>query len=195
MNSAIDHFDKIASKYDGYKKNNSRYYTWVKESLSKVVLKNKSVLDYGCGTGEILNFLSPQSGVGYDPSKEMVNICRRKFKKSKTLKFVSSLNDVNQRFDQILMVDIIEHLTDVAGELKTAMKLMKKNAQLVVSYVDSKWEVPLMILEKLNLKMPEGPHRRISNAELVKTAKRNGLKLVSLDTTGLLISTLTFVRK
>jgi len=37
-------------------------------------LKNKSILDLGCGNGEILNFCTPKKYIGIDFSEEMLNL-------------------------------------------------------------------------------------------------------------------------
>jgi len=68
--SSESHFDKIAKDYDFYKKKNWYYY----KNLKRVLLgnipntENKSVLEIGCGTGDMISSLNPKYGLGTDIS-------------------------------------------------------------------------------------------------------------------------------
>ena len=74
-----EHFDKIAEQYDYYKRKNSYYYSLLKQLYSSLIPQGKTILEIGCGTGEILNYLNPKHGVGVDISLEMVKIARKKY--------------------------------------------------------------------------------------------------------------------
>lgn len=177
----ISHFNSIAKNYDIYKRRNLFFYY----SILKRLIKNNvnvhgdsSILDYGCGTGEILNYLSPKIGVGYDPSIEMVKIASKKFNKKKNLKFVNSISAIKGKFDYIILSDVVEHIPDIYLELKRIKKFMSKSTKLIITFVDSTWDFFPQILERLNLKMPEGPHTRVSVKEMIKTARKVGLYVV-----------------
>lgn len=193
MNTSAKHFDNLAKNYDsGFLRN--LYSSLVFKPILDIIPKNNIVLDFGCGTGETLNILSPKIGVGYDPSIEMIKNAQKKFKKNKNLSFVTDLKSINKKFNYIAMIDVIEHLENVSGELQMLKKYMNNDSKLVVSYVEGKWEKFLNILEYFNLKIQEGPHNRISNSELINIAKKAGLKLVKTNTS-IFISTLIFKKK
>ncbi len=196
---SVSHFNEIANKYDYASRANPfskflkfTYLNLVLNLIKKVVPEDASVLDFGCGTGEVLNSLKPKVGVGFDPSLEMIKIGRRKF--GSKFKFVSSLKSVNQKFDYIIMADVIEHLENPLSELTDARKYISDNGSLVISYVDSSWEPFLNILEAIKLKIPEGPNNRISVTELIKIVKKAGFKL-KLKKVRLLITLLVFERQ
>lgn len=185
-NDVVEHFNSIAKDYDVYKKRNLFfYYSTLKNSIKKIVPEGSSVLDYGCGTGEILDFLSPKVGVGYDPSVEMIKIASKKYKQSlakyefgKRLKFVNSTQKIRGNFDYIILTDVIEHIADPTAEFKRIYALMNKNTKFVVSFVDNTWDFIPQILEKLKLKMPEGPHKRVSIKEIIEITKKTGFSII-----------------
>ncbi|MCA9403959.1 MAG: methyltransferase domain-containing protein, partial [Candidatus Omnitrophica bacterium] len=74
-----DHFDQIAPNYDYWKKKNSYYYNTLKLFISRIIPKGASVLEFGCGTGEILAHMEPSRGVGVDISEEMISRAREKY--------------------------------------------------------------------------------------------------------------------
>src|SRR3989304_8124443 len=166
------HFDKIAPQYDDYKRKNAFYYSSIKRALKKIIPEGKRILDFGCGTGEILASLKPSMGVGNDTSSKMIELARKKHAKNRFSRFTTSFNQISENFDYILMVDVIEHLVNPQNKLKEVLKFMDKNTKLIICFVDSKWEPSLLLLESLKLKMPEGPHNRLSSKVVIEIASR-----------------------
>lgn len=181
-NHSIDHFNTIARDYDRYKKQNSLYYHTLKRGIASFITKkNLSILDIGCGTGEILHFLSPRHGIGIDHSKEMINIATQKYKKHKNLSF--QVFDIEKhafhgRFDFILFIDVIEHTLFKNKAIENIQRSMSQNCTLIISMANPLWEPLLLLLEKLHLKMPEGPHTRLSEKECIVLFKKNHLTIV-----------------
>ncbi len=177
------HFDKVAKDYDYYKNKNSFYYDNLKKLLKSLIPANKNVLEIGCGTGDLLNHLRPKRGYGYDISSEMISIAKVKYKKAKNLTFStvfpSTIN--RQSFDFIFMSDVIEHMEKPEGTFKEIAKLMNNKSKLVITMANPFWEPVLMLAEKLKLKMPEGPHNRISNYQLSIFIKKSGMKITKHD--------------
>ncbi|KKS95354.1 MAG: Methyltransferase type 12 [Microgenomates group bacterium GW2011_GWC1_43_13] len=177
--SVKKHFDTVAKSYDYYKNKNSFYYDNLKKLLDKLIPKNKKVFEVGCGTGELLNHLRSKYGYGYDISPEMVSISRQKFSNSKNLTF--STEWPKEKFDYIFMSDVIEHLESPKKTFSEIVKLMHEESIFICTMANPVWEPLLMIAELLNLKMPEGPHKRIAFGDLQSVMKSIGLKTIRHD--------------
>ena len=179
MGNVINHFEKIAPIYDSYKKKNRYYYRSLKNLIRKLIPPGKSVLEAGCGTGEMLAEARPSKGVGIDISPKMIEIARKKYP-GKKLKFqtadIGSFS-IKKHFDYIVMVDVIEHLSDVDASLKSIAGLMDSGTVFINIMINPKWERIFLLAEKLGLKMPEGPHKRSSFAEIEAILKREGLSV------------------
>ena len=176
MDSITCHFDQIADKYDFFKRKNWYYYTNLKLLLKKLSSRNSDILDYGCGTGDVLNFLNPKYGFGYDRSVKMLLIAKKKYPE---LNFGKTIP--NKKFDLVIMTDVIEHFRDIKTELDTAEKHMNKNSKLIITMANPMWEWLLLVAEKLNLKMPEGQHNRVSAKEIINLSRSSNLKLIKHD--------------
>ncbi len=176
------HFDSLAASYDQIKKEkNGYYYQCLIQTIAEVVPSGKKVLDIGTGTGEILNALKPSQGTGIDLSSGMIKIAREKFPH---LAFFSGSYeglDLGNSFDFILLVDVIEHLESPEVLFGGLKKFCGPSTQVVLTMANPGWEPFLHVLERLKLKMEEGPHHRISQKELLSHAARDGFKLVSSD--------------
>jgi ubiquinone/menaquinone biosynthesis C-methylase UbiE len=175
------HFDKIADNYDYYKNKNQFYYKNLKKLLCKLIPKNKTVLEFGCGTGDLLTSLNPKVGYGVDISREMIDIAKNKYKSNKNLHFFTNqqLPIINrQLLDTIFMSDVIEHLEKPKETFVQLSKLMDKKTVFICTMANPVWEPVLMIAEKLGLKMPEGPHIRFSMKNLILMINNSQLKVI-----------------
>jgi len=172
------HFDQIAANYDYYKKNHGYYHSAVKRGLKSLIRPGESILDWGCGTGDILAFLKPSYGVGFDISTEMVKLARNKFKRANNLRFVDSQNQISGVFDYIVMVDVIEHLVNPQETFSDLYRFASNKTRLIISFVGPLWVPVIWILGKLKPKTPEGPHKRIDKNEVIKYCRTAGFRLL-----------------
>jgi SAM-dependent methyltransferase len=174
----VNHFNKIAKDYDYYKRKNKFYYSNLKTLLRDLIPKNLTVFEFGCGTGDLIAFLNPTSGVGYDPSMEMIKIARQKHTKQ-NIKFTTNLPA--NKFDCIFLSDVIEHLDNPIKEFENIKNILNKNGKLIITMANPIWEPILMLGEKMGLKMPEGPHRRIRYKDIKLIVNSLGLKIIKHD--------------
>lgn len=176
------HFDSLADAYDEIKKEkNGFYYHCLIQTVAEAVPTGKNVLDIGTGTGEILNALSPSRGTGIDLSSGMIKIARVKF--PRLTFFSGSYENLNlgNSFEYILLVDVIEHLESPETLFAGIKKFCNPQTEIILTMANPAWEPFLHLLEKLKLKMEEGPHLRISEKELLGYAAKEGFEIVSSD--------------
>jgi ubiquinone/menaquinone biosynthesis C-methylase UbiE len=176
------HFDKVAKDYDYYKEKNSFYYENLKKLLGELIPKNKTVLEFGCGTGDLLFSLNPKIGYGVDISNEMISFAKNKYISRKNLHFSTEIPfSVHRPLDYIFISDVIEHLENPEETFRKISKLMGKDTVFVNTMANPIWEPILMIAEKLRLKMPEGPHTRLTTDNLKFIINNSKLRLIKHD--------------
>jgi len=175
------HFNALADSYDKIKKEkNNYYYQSLIRAVGEVVPPGKKILDIGTGTGEILNALAPSQGSGIDLSLGMIKKAREKFPQ---LRFFSGSYEnlaLGNQFDFILLVDVIEHLQSPEKLFSNLKKFCRPETQIVLTMANPAWEPFLHLLEKLKLKMAEGPHRRISEKKLLGYAAQENFAVQSV---------------
>lgn len=100
-------------------------------------LKLKSLLDVGCGTGDLCYEASKYTSnvTGIDFSDNMINLAKNNFNK-KNIKFISQdfLNhNIDQKFECISANGFIEYLSinDIKKFLRVSRKYLKKNGVLI----------------------------------------------------------------
>ena len=169
-----EHFEQVAKDYDYWKKKNWYYYQSLKEIAHEIIPFNSNVLELGCGTGEILASLNPKNGLGVDISKNMVAIAKKKYPNIRFKVDDAADPKINEKFDYVIMPDLIEHLHDVNAAIKNLKKVMDKDSTLIITVASDLWEPILHLAEKLRLKMPEGDHKWLPVKELKSILERNG---------------------
>ncbi len=102
---------------------------WLREKRIRVArpyLKGR-VLDYGCGVGALALMCQSDAYLGVDIDEEVLEVARRN---QPQFKFVSEVSEA-ERFDTIVALAVIEHVSDPAG-LLTKFRWMLKLAGRVV---------------------------------------------------------------
>ena len=111
-----------------------------------------------------------------DISDEMIDVARDKYKSRENLYF--SMKWPKDNFDYIFMSDVIEHLDSPKDTFLKIHKLMGEKTIFINTMANPIWEPALMIAEKIGLKMPEGPHKRVKFEELRFMIYESGMRIV-----------------
>jgi len=153
----IEFFNSIAKERDHWKRKNRYYYKKITQLMKFIIPEESTVLEIGCGTGDLLNDLKPSVGVGIDFSKNMNEIAKKKYSSANLifLEMDAENLNLNQKFDYIVMSDLIGHLEDVQAFLEELHHVCYSKTKIIITYYNFLWESPLKIGEKLKLKMKE----------------------------------------
>ncbi len=130
-------FNPIQSRGEFYEKNATKFIELFKPIVN-VIKKYKSqgaVLDVGCSSGLLLSALKKERFeiTGIEPHKEAY---LRAKKRLGSHLFNGTLADYRKKykntFDVIIYNHVLEHISDVGGELKQINQALKKDGVLVV---------------------------------------------------------------
>lgn len=113
---------------------------WKAEHILKIINRNKlspkSICEIGCGAGEILNQLHKKMGdrcsfTGYEISPQAHRICLEKEKENLRFELKDFTLESGDKYDIILLIDIIEHLEDYF----TFLKIIKDKSEYKILHV------------------------------------------------------------
>ena len=148
----VEYFDALAPARDRWIERNRYYHRELARAFSFFVPAGCSVLEIGCGTGQLLSALRPRRGVGIDISPKMIEIAREKHP---DLEFrVGDLEDldVQETFDYVVISDLLGFLHDVQGAFEQLHRVCTPRTRVVVSYYNLLWEPILNFGEAVGLK-------------------------------------------
>lgn len=102
------------------------------EYASKFIPEKSKVLDIGCNDGEFRNFLKNPSYYGVDVDKDLISSLIKKGIKAKQADLnKEELPFKNEKFDFVLMLDILEHVANPQKLLLEAKKRLNKEGKLL----------------------------------------------------------------
>jgi ubiquinone/menaquinone biosynthesis C-methylase UbiE len=137
-----------------------RYYS---ERLHKAIRFNvrsgSSVVEIGCGTGDLLASLEPSRGVGVDFSEEMLAIARDRHPE---LTFVAADADglvLEEQFDFVVLSNLTGDLVDAQRVLASVRALCHERTRIIVTDFNYLWGPLVRLAEALGLK----PRQRQQN--------------------------------
>lgn len=158
------------------------------------------VLDIGCGAGLLCEPLSRLGAqvIGIDPSAS--NIAAAKLHADKSHLAIdyrcTTVEEIDprERFDIVLAMEVVEHVTDVGLFLKRCASMLKPNGLMVVSTLNRNWKsfaLAIVGAEYVLRWLPRGTHewsKFVTPDELAKYLLDN--RLVITEQTGVVYSPL-----
>lgn len=105
--------------------------------FSKRFIKNSvniNILDYGCGPGNMLDYLSKYGMVyGIDYSEKAIEFCRLRGYLNTLAEKTLPIKFPNNHFDIITSIDVLEHIEDDSAVIAELFRLLKPGGLLFVT--------------------------------------------------------------
>jgi ubiquinone/menaquinone biosynthesis C-methylase UbiE len=161
-----EYFDRHANKRDKWRKRNRYYHKEVKNLLTFLVPESSTVLDIGCSTGDVLANLKPNRGVGIDISPKVISIAQEKYPHLIFKEFDAESLDLNEKFDYIVLSDVIGFFTDVQQAFSQLQNNSHSQTKIIITYYNYLWEPIMKIAEKLSLKMKNPIQNWLSKSDV-----------------------------
>ncbi len=104
------------------------------KEVSKLIPENSKILDVGCGDGKIRNFVQNCDYFGIDGQKKLVDSLIEENVKAKTIDLnKEKFPFEKEKFDYILMLDILEHVADPKQLLDQAKSRLNERGRIIVT--------------------------------------------------------------
>ncbi len=156
-----------------------RYYNKRLRQIVKFnVPEGSSVLELGCGTGDLLASLNPSRGVGVDFSETIIRHARDHHP---DLEFkVADVHDLelNETFDIILLSNLVGDLTDVQRVLAQLAGLSHDRTRILITHYNYLWGPFVKLAEALGVKPRQREQNWLELEDLANLLDMAGIDIV-----------------
>ncbi|HEX7524511.1 MAG TPA: bifunctional class I SAM-dependent methyltransferase/glycosyltransferase family 2 protein, partial [Candidatus Deferrimicrobium sp.] len=159
---------------------NRYYYEEVERIVRFHIPRGASVLEIGCGTGDLLAALAPSRGVGIDISPKAVEIARSKHPGHTFLAGDAEDIPLSEPFDYILLSDVIGYINDVQSAFEQLNRVCRPRTRVILTYFNYLLEPVLRAGERLGIKRPQPDQNWLSLADLQNLLSLAGFQTVSM---------------
>ncbi|HXU71360.1 MAG TPA: glycosyltransferase [Polyangia bacterium] len=186
----IAEYDRYAAERDRWRTKNGAYYRAIERLVRFVVPAGASVLEIGCGTGDLIAALKPKDGVGVDVSPRLVEEARRKHP---LIDFVVADAErldapelVGRTFDYVVLSDVVGSLYDVWSAFRALRRVCNPRTRVIVTYYNFVWEPVLKLGERIGQKMPIEQQNWLGMGDLENLLALNHFEVIRSGTAQLL---------
>jgi SAM-dependent methyltransferase len=153
----IAHWDSVAQWMEQRKGLGGTYRRRLREVFGFLCPPGKRVLEIGCAYGDLLASLHPSYGVGVDFSFEMVRRAQKRHRDLTFLRIDAHELELDEKFDVIILSDVVNDLWDVQEVLARVRKLCTPQSRVILNFYSKLWGLPLSIARSLGLARPNLP--------------------------------------
>jgi SAM-dependent methyltransferase len=150
----VRHWNAVATELDHWTGWGGYYHRRLTQVYETLVAPGQSVLELGCGRGDLLAAVKPSVGIGVDFSEEMIHAARRRHP---DLQFIhADVHAVNltKKFDVIVVSDLLNDVWDLQTVLHQVGKVTHSRSRIIINSYSRLWEPILKMAEWLNLAKP-----------------------------------------
>jgi len=175
-----DYLDAQAPESDRWKRKNLYYYESIERIMRFRIPPGSSVLEIGCGTGDLLAALEPSRGVGVDISPRIADIARGK--RPRLTFHAGDAEDlpVSEPFDYVILSDLIGYLDDVQRAFEQMNKACGPQTRVILTYFNYLWAPVLRIGEQLGMKRPQPDQNWLALPDLQNLLSLAGFQTISM---------------
>lgn len=153
MKTHKNYFDSIAKLR---KKRGLSAYYWneISNYCNYFSHEDSSVLEIGCGSGDLLASIAGSKKTGIDLSDEYIAWAKDKHK-DKSIEFlVMDANNITltETYDLIILSNLIGYVEDIERVFEQVRKVCHPNTKVIVQYYNSLWEPAIKLVEMIGLK-------------------------------------------
>jgi SAM-dependent methyltransferase len=142
-----------------YRRQLARYYR-------RLIPPAASVLEVGCGDGQLLSHLPNADLTGIDLSARQIERAREKVPHGRFLVGAGEALRLERTFDCIIVSDTINQAADVQRLFECLRRLAHPRTRLILNFYNTLWRPVLGLATALGLKSRQPPNNWLSSADV-----------------------------
>ncbi len=162
----IEYFNSAAKTRVQYRKKRSYYWDSITEYCNFFIDNDSTVLEVGCGTGELIGKINGRNKTGIDISQNMIEAAGKQFPSVDFICCPAEDIRLTQKFDIIILSNLIGYLIDIQSVFEGLQKNCHSNTKLIITYYSHFWEPFIKLAEFFKIKKRGPGQNWISSKDL-----------------------------
>ncbi len=167
INSKVSYFNNLAAKRR--KRLINRYY-WkeISDYIGYFSHEDSSVLEIGCGNGDLLASIEGKNKTGIDFSEEYIKWAKEQHGGKEIEFLLMDANEIklDKQYDLIIISNLIGFVDDIQNVFEQVKKCCHPNTKLIVQYYNSFWEPLIKLAEWIGLKQKTPLQNWLSTSDI-----------------------------
>jgi len=176
--SRIVHWERVATD-PAPRDLSDHYHERLGHLYRYLVPPGQSVIEIGCGTGDLLAALEASRGLGVDFSPAMIAIARERHPDLDFICADAHEPGLDETFDVVILSDLVNDLWDVQEVLERVRALCTPNTRLIINFQNKLWQGPLSLVRRLGLANPVQLQNWLSAQDMRNLVGLSGFETVT----------------
>jgi ubiquinone/menaquinone biosynthesis C-methylase UbiE len=161
-----EYFNKAAATRIKYRKSKRYYWDSITDYCNFFINDNTSVLEIGCGTGELLGKINGKEKTGIDFSQRMIEEAQKQFPDIHFICCPAEDIQTDKKFDVIILSNLVGYLIDIQEVFEKLHKVCHSHTKIIITYYNIFWEPLIKLAEFLKIKKRGPKQSWISRKDL-----------------------------
>lgn len=170
------YFDDLSVRRIKQRRAKGYYWNDITRHINYFIHEENSVLEIGCGTGELLNDIKAKRKTGIDFSGGMIHQAETQFPDLDLLVMSAEDIQLNEKFDVVILSNLIGYLEDVQKVFSQLHKVCHPNTKIIITYYNFLWEPVLKFGEWIGYKTKTPQQNWLSLSEINNLLKLSGFE-------------------
>ena len=177
----LDYFEKMAPKRDKWKGRNRFYQKTIEQQFAFIIPEGSTVLELGCSTGDLLNSVKPDRGIGVDFSETAIQIARKKYPHLEFHLANAISFKPDTEIDYIIVSDLMTSLWDVQEFFRNIRTYVTPRTKIVISSYNYIWEPILNLGETLGLKAKQPLQNWLTIKDIENVLQLENFEIIKVE--------------
>jgi SAM-dependent methyltransferase len=178
------HFDWVADHDRRARRVQRGFHAQLGDHFRRRIMPGSSVLEWGCGAGDLLAALVPKRGLGCDFSDRMIVRARERHAGRSGLEFRRAdvmTDPVDEPFDHIVLDYLAGYLPDIQVALERLRASAHERTRLHITTLNTLWKPPLRGAVRAGLVMPQPESNWLAHSDLFNLLELAGWEVVTFE--------------
>ncbi|MGD0342982.1 MAG: glycosyltransferase [Bacteroidales bacterium] len=162
-----EHFDSVADKRVAYRKSRSYYWNSITRFCNYFLHDDFSVLEIGCGTGELLSQVKGRRKVGIDISSQMIANAQKQFPDIDFYVMDAQEIVIQEKFDVIIISNLMGWLSDIQKMFHEIKKLCHRQTRIILTHYNYLWEPAIKFAELIHIKQKTPDQNWLTRGDVI----------------------------